>query len=80
AKQQLTTCAPIYYREMTRTDEDAFKVLREGNRGYGILVSFLLPKESQKAFLLSSFLREYFRAKDFSLNLYSYIGKKFLMP
>ncbi|KAF5803600.1 putative trehalose-phosphatase [Helianthus annuus] len=39
---------PIYIGE-DRTDEDAFKVLREGNRGYGILVSSV-PKES-KAFL-----------------------------
>ncbi|KAI3792340.1 hypothetical protein L2E82_06217 [Cichorium intybus] len=39
---------PIYIGD-DRTDEDAFKVLREGNRGYGILVSSA-PKES-KAFL-----------------------------
>ncbi|KAJ0716198.1 putative trehalose-phosphatase [Helianthus annuus] len=39
---------PIYIED-DRTDEDAFKVLREGNRGYGILVSSV-PKES-KAFL-----------------------------
>ncbi|KAF8412406.1 hypothetical protein HHK36_000370 [Tetracentron sinense] len=38
---------PIYVGD-DRTDEDAFKVLREGNRGYGILVSSV-PKES-KAF------------------------------
>ncbi|KAH7557422.1 hypothetical protein JRO89_XS11G0153400 [Xanthoceras sorbifolium] len=38
---------PIYVGD-DRTDEDAFKVLREGNRGYGILVS-AVPKES-KAF------------------------------
>ncbi|KAF7115847.1 hypothetical protein RHSIM_RhsimUnG0046800 [Rhododendron simsii] len=35
---------PIYVGD-DRTDEDAFKVLREGNRGYGILVSSI-PKES----------------------------------
>ncbi|KAL8226940.1 hypothetical protein R6Q57_016772 [Mikania cordata] len=39
---------PIYIGD-DRTDEDAFKVLKEGNRGYGILVSSI-PKES-KAFL-----------------------------
>ncbi|KAL6349512.1 hypothetical protein AAG906_034169 [Vitis piasezkii] len=38
---------PIYIGD-DRTDEDAFKVLREGNRGYGILVS-PVPKET-KAF------------------------------
>ncbi|XWS38527.1 hypothetical protein CRYUN_Cryun19dG0138900 [Craigia yunnanensis] len=38
---------PIYIGD-DKTDEDAFKVLREGNRGYGILVSSV-PKES-KAF------------------------------
>ncbi|XP_008787005.1 probable trehalose-phosphate phosphatase F [Phoenix dactylifera] len=38
---------PIYIGD-DRTDEDAFKVLRERNRGYGILVSSV-PKES-KAF------------------------------
>ncbi|XP_044468806.1 trehalose-phosphate phosphatase A-like [Mangifera indica] len=38
---------PIYVGD-DRTDEDAFTVLREGNRGYGILVS-PVPKES-KAF------------------------------
>ncbi|GFY81975.1 hypothetical protein Acr_02g0002150 [Actinidia rufa] len=35
---------PIYVGD-DRTDEDAFKVLREGNRGYGIMVSSA-PKES----------------------------------
>ncbi|KAI3458287.1 hypothetical protein Pfo_014950 [Paulownia fortunei] len=35
---------PIYVGD-DRTDEDAFKVLREGNRGYGIIVSSV-PKES----------------------------------
>ncbi|VFR02220.1 unnamed protein product [Cuscuta campestris] len=34
-----------------RTDEDAFKVLRDGNRGYGILVS-AAPKESKAFFSL----------------------------
>lgn len=38
---------PIYVGD-DRTDEDAFKVLRDGNRGFGILVS-AVPKES-KAF------------------------------
>ncbi|XVF52661.1 hypothetical protein PTKIN_Ptkin05aG0036500 [Pterospermum kingtungense] len=36
---------PIYIGD-DKTDEDAFKVLREGNRGYGILVSSV-PKESK---------------------------------
>lgn len=35
---------PIYIGD-DQTDEDAFKVLREGNRGFGILVSSV-PKES----------------------------------
>ncbi|KAL0307838.1 UNVERIFIED_CONTAM: Trehalose-phosphate phosphatase A [Sesamum angustifolium] len=46
----LTNCddvLPIFVGD-DRTDEDAFKVLREGNRGYGIIVSSV-PKES-KAF------------------------------
>ncbi|KAH9603302.1 hypothetical protein KSS87_014634 [Heliosperma pusillum] len=41
---------PIYVGD-DRTDEDAFKVLREGNRGYGILVS-AVPKESHAFFSL----------------------------
>ncbi|OMO94908.1 Trehalose-phosphatase [Corchorus capsularis] len=41
---------PIYVGD-DRTDEDAFKVLREGNRGYGILVSSM-PKESNAFFSL----------------------------
>ncbi|XP_019156430.1 PREDICTED: probable trehalose-phosphate phosphatase F [Ipomoea nil] len=41
---------PIYIGD-DRTDEDAFKVLREGNRGYGILVS-PVPKESKAFFSL----------------------------
>ncbi|KAL8196188.1 hypothetical protein R6Q57_025188 [Mikania cordata] len=50
---------PIYIGD-DRTDEDAFKVLREGNRGYGILVSSV-PKES-KAFLS---LRDTLEVKEF---------------
>ncbi|KAK3010765.1 hypothetical protein RJ639_012879 [Escallonia herrerae] len=41
---------PIYVGD-DRTDEDAFKVLREGNRGYGILVSSV-PKESNAFYSL----------------------------
>jgi|UniRef100_A0A2N9HYV2 trehalose 6-phosphate phosphatase len=41
---------PIYVGD-DRTDEDAFKVLKEGNRGYGILVSSA-PKESKAAYSL----------------------------
>ncbi|XP_041002685.1 trehalose-phosphate phosphatase A [Juglans microcarpa x Juglans regia] len=41
---------PIYVGD-DRTDEDAFKVLREGNRGYGILVSSV-PKESSAVYSL----------------------------
>ncbi|XP_058181674.1 probable trehalose-phosphate phosphatase F isoform X3 [Rhododendron vialii] len=41
---------PIYVGD-DRTDEDAFKVLREGNRGYGILVSSA-PKESHAFYSL----------------------------
>ncbi|GKB20431.1 probable trehalose-phosphate phosphatase F [Tanacetum coccineum] len=54
---------PIYIGD-DRTDEDAFKVLREGNRGYGILVSSI-PKES-KAFLS---LRDTFEVSDFLKSL-----------
>ncbi|XP_057489635.1 probable trehalose-phosphate phosphatase F [Actinidia eriantha] len=49
----LTNCddvLPIYVGD-DRTDEDAFKVLREGNRGYGILVSSA-PKESNALYSL----------------------------
>ncbi|KAL1558868.1 trehalose-phosphatase [Salvia divinorum] len=49
----LTNCddvLPIYIGD-DRTDEDAFKVLREGNRGYGILVS-PMPKESNAFYSL----------------------------
>ncbi|CAA0842298.1 Probable trehalose-phosphate phosphatase G [Striga hermonthica] len=41
---------PIYIGD-DRTDEDAFKVLRKKNRGYGILVS-AVPKESNASFSL----------------------------
>ncbi|GLU05609.1 hypothetical protein SLE2022_227020 [Rubroshorea leprosula] len=41
---------PIYIGD-DKTDEDAFKVLREGNRGYGILVSSV-PKESNAFYSL----------------------------
>ncbi|GFZ15205.1 haloacid dehalogenase-like hydrolase (HAD) superfamily protein [Actinidia rufa] len=49
----LTNCddvLPIYVGD-DRTDEDAFKVLREGNRGYGIFVSSA-PKESHALYSL----------------------------
>ena len=41
---------PIYIGD-DRTDEDAFKVLRERNCGYGILVS-QLPKETEALYSL----------------------------
>ncbi|PKA48430.1 Trehalose-phosphate phosphatase A [Apostasia shenzhenica] len=41
---------PIYVGD-DRTDEDAFKVLREGNKGYGILVSSV-PKETKAHYSL----------------------------
>jgi trehalose 6-phosphate phosphatase len=41
---------PIYIGDDT-TDEDAFKVLRDGNRGFGILVSSI-PKESNAFYSL----------------------------
>ncbi|ONK73807.1 uncharacterized protein A4U43_C04F35590 [Asparagus officinalis] len=41
---------PIYVGD-DKTDEDAFKVLREGNRGYGILVSSI-PKETNALYSL----------------------------
>lgn len=43
---------PIYIGD-DRTDEDAFKVLREGNRGYGILVSSV-PKETNAFYSLTN--------------------------
>lgn len=53
---------PIYVGD-DRTDEDAFKVLREGNRGYGILVSSV-PKESHAFYSLKepSEVMEFLRA------------------
>ncbi|MFS7924164.1 putative trehalose-phosphatase [Helianthus anomalus] len=64
---------PIYIGD-DRTDEDAFKVLREGNRGYGILVSSV-PKKS-KAFLslrdtseVKEFLKSLVRWKEQMLNV-----------
>ncbi|CAK9173184.1 unnamed protein product [Ilex paraguariensis] len=50
-----------------RTDEDAFKVLREGNRGYGILVSSA-PKESNAFFSL----RDPSEVKEFLKSLVSW--------
>ncbi|XP_057518644.1 probable trehalose-phosphate phosphatase F isoform X2 [Amaranthus tricolor] len=41
---------PIYIGD-DKTDEDAFKVLRKGNRGYGILVS-PMPKETKALYSL----------------------------
>ncbi|XP_073000735.1 probable trehalose-phosphate phosphatase 2 [Typha latifolia] len=41
---------PIYVGD-DRTDEDAFKILREGNRGFGILVSSV-PKETDAFYSL----------------------------
>ncbi|CAI9092049.1 OLC1v1027198C7 [Oldenlandia corymbosa var. corymbosa] len=41
---------PIYIGD-DRTDEDAFKVLKDSNRGYGILVSSV-PKESNASYSL----------------------------
>lgn len=45
-----TDVLPLYIGD-DRTDEDAFKVLREGNRGYGILVSSV-PKETNAFYSL----------------------------
>lgn len=50
---ELSNCEdvlPIYVGD-DRTDEDAFKVLREGNHGYGILVSSI-PKETNAFYSL----------------------------
>ncbi|CAO2819813.1 unnamed protein product [Amaranthus hypochondriacus] len=41
---------PIYIGD-DKTDEDAFKVLRKGNRGYGILVS-PMPKDTKASYSL----------------------------
>lgn len=54
---------PIYIGD-DRSDEDAFKVLRKGNRGYGILVSSV-PKET-KAFYS---LRDPSEVQEFLLSL-----------
>ncbi|XP_063938483.1 probable trehalose-phosphate phosphatase G isoform X3 [Daucus carota subsp. sativus] len=62
---------PIYIGD-DRTDEDAFKVLRQGNRGYGILVSSV-PKESNAFFSLKDteevkkFLKSLVRWKEKSM-------------
>ncbi|KAF8379262.1 hypothetical protein HHK36_028695 [Tetracentron sinense] len=61
---------PIYVGD-DRTDEDAFKVLRKGNRGYGILVSSV-PKESSAFYSLRDpsevmeFLKSLVRQKNLS--------------
>lgn len=54
---------PIYVGD-DKTDEDAFKVLREGNRGYGILVSSV-PKETNALYSL----RDPSEVKEFLKNL-----------
>ncbi|KAI0499800.1 hypothetical protein KFK09_018008 [Dendrobium nobile] len=65
---------PIYIGD-DRTDEDAFKVLRESNRGYGILVSSV-PKETYAHFSLKDpsevmvFLRSLVRWKKSQIAVY----------
>ncbi|XP_020688168.1 trehalose-phosphate phosphatase A-like, partial [Dendrobium catenatum] len=64
---------PIYIGD-DRTDEDAFKVLRELNRGYGILVSSV-PKETEAHYSLKDpsevmvFLRSLVRWKNSQIAL-----------